>query len=252
MAIQAQFVILDQQDTGEALLRRHRVWQPESLPATAGDDDCDCALPGATGQLFRLTTSTAGQMTLTPAPGAALRVNDDSCPPSGWILRSGDRIQAGTACLNYHTIREPEKPAAASLWLAHVTKALVVLFLLAQFWVLFLLPGQIKNHQLWERAADKQRIGGLLDQLRHDVRRLETADAGQEALQDALLAELNARANYLRQHEDRMSRSQRRAMLADLRQLQGLAERLQSGQVITPLPPLEIDQAIEAISGKTP
>lgn len=250
MATQAQLIIQDGDGTRATLFQRRRVWRPERLPATAGGDGCDCVLPGADGVLFTLAEDGSDKVTLQPAPGAEVHINGAPCPSPGQLLRSGDGVTAGTAHLRYYTLRKLEKPSLASLFLARLTKTLVALFLMAQLWVLFILPSQIHDNRFWERAIDKQRISSLLDQLRREVTKLEAPEAGQKALQAALLAELDARVRYLRQHEDRMTRSQRRAMLEDLRHIQRLTERLPAGQIMPPLPPLQTDQAIRAITGE--
>ncbi len=252
MATQAQFIIQADGQTATALLQRHRVWRPACLPATAGGEGCDCVLDGAAVMLFTLEKNGADKVTLRPAPKTEISINGTPCPSHGQLLHSGDDVTAGTTRLRFYAVRKLEKPSLASLLLARLTKTLVALFLLAQLWVLFILPSQIRDHRFWERAIDKQRISGLLDQLRRDVATLEAPAAGQKALRAALLAELDARVRYLRQHEDRLTRSQRRAMLEDLREIQRLTQRLPAGQIMPPLPPLHTDQAVQAITGDRP
>ncbi len=252
MATQAQFIIQgsDDDQTAAALFQRHRAWQPACLPATVGGEGCDCVLEGYAGTLFTLAEDGAGKVKLLPAPKAEISVNGTPCPAHGQLLRSGDKVAARTAKLHFYTVRKQAKPSLSSLFLARLSKTLVVLFVLAQLWVLFILPSQIRDNRFWERAIAKQRISSLLDQLRRDVSKLEVPEAGQKALQAALLAELDARVRYLRQHEDRMRRSQRRAMQEDLQEIQRLTGRLSAGQIMQPLPPLQTDQAVQAIVGE--
>ncbi|HOG50093.1 MAG TPA: hypothetical protein PKY10_05850 [Lentisphaeria bacterium] len=250
MATQAQLIIQGNDDqTAAALFQRHRAWQPDSLPATVGGKGCDCVLEGCTGTLFTIVEDEGDKVKLMPAPKAEISINSAPCPSHGQLLRSGDKVTAGTAKLHFYTVRKQEKPSLASLFLARLSKTLVALFLLAQLWVLFILPNQIRDNRFWERAIDKQRISSLLDQLRRDVSKLEAPEAGQKALQAALLAELDARVRYMRQYEDRMTRSQRRAMQEDLQEIQRLTGRLSAGQIMQPLPPLQTDQAVQAIVG---
>ena len=252
MAPQAQFIIQDSDaQTTAALFRRHRAWQPDSLPATVGGEGCDCVLEGCTGTLFTLVEDEADKkIKLLPAPKVEISINGASCPSLGQLLRSGDKVTAGTAKLHFYTVRQQEKPSLASLFLARLSKTLVVLFVLAELWVLFVLPNQIRDNRFWKRAIDKQRISSMLDQLRRDVSKLEAPEPGQKALQAALQAELDARVRYLRQYEDRMTRSQRRAMQEDLQEIQRLTGRLSAGQIMQPLPPLQTDQAVQAIVGE--
>ena len=230
--------------TGNAVLRRRRVVTCDQPCLRLGGVGCDVELEGEDGELLRLETAADGVTRLLSGRLRELRIGHEQrlIPVT---LTSGDDIGAGSWSLRYYV----SKPAPGLSWqgtaLARFSLLAVLLVLLAQLFTVAVLPQLVVRADPSGSAVARQRVAEMLDTLRRRAGAVATDDPLQMYLAAAIRDELDARARYLRQYDDDMSRSQRREMLADLQRLSYLLERVEAGAVLTPLPLPAVNSGVE-------
>ena len=230
--------------TGNAALRRRRVVTCTQPRLRVGGPGCEVELAGEDGEMLRLETDASGVTRLLSERLQDLLVGQEK-RPLPVILTSGDDMVVGSWSLRYYV----SKPAPGLSWqgtaLARFSLLAVLLVLLAQLFALAVLPQLVVRADPGGSAVARQRVAEMLDTLRQRAGAVVTDDPQRQYLAAAVRDELDARARYLRQYDDDMSRSQRREMLADLQRLAYLLDRVEAGGVLTPLPTSAVNSGVE-------
>lgn len=241
-------LIIRKQDalTGNAALRRRQVVNSAQPCLRLGGPGCDVELQGEDGEILRLETDAAGVTRLFSEHPGELLVGREK-RPLPVVLTSGDEIMVGSWSLRYYV----NKPAPGLSWqgtaLACLSRLAVLLVLLLQLFAVAVLPLLVVRADPSSSAVARQRVAAMLDTLRRRAGAVDTEDPQRQYLAAAIRDELDARARYLRQYDDDMSRGQRREMLADLQRLAYLLDRVEDGSVLTPLPTAAVNPGVEQL-----
>ena len=230
--------------TGNVALRRRRVVTCEQPRLRLGGSGCDIELAGEDGELLRLETGVDGVTHVFSERFQHLRVGREKrfLPLS---LVSGDDIEVGSWSFKYYVRKAVPGLSWQGTALSRFSLVAVLLVLLAEFFAVAVLPLLVIRADPSGSAVARQRVTDMLDTLRRRAAAVTTEDVLQHYLTTAVRDELDARARYLRQYDDDMSRSQRREMLADLQRLAYLLDRVEDGSLLAPLPAPVINPGVE-------
>lgn len=246
MAYQLTISKNDVQQAGANALARRRVEQCEQPLLRLGGKGCDLVLAGEEGELLRIETTAAGAALLRSDRLTQVRVGQEE-RPLPLCLNSGDEVLAGSWRLGYYVRVSRVGLSWQGTALARFSQLAVVVILVAQLFTAFVLPQLLLRSDPSGSAVARQRVAELLDALRQRATALASDDPLTMFLTASIRDELNARARYLRQHDDDLGRGQRREMLADLQQLGYLLDRVEQGETFPALPRPAVNHGVETL-----
>ena len=163
-------------------------------------------------------------------------------------LRHGDCLEVGDVAVYFYLLRERPEVAWRAIAIGTLAVAGVVAALTAEVMAFCAVPFLMSRSNRWRRQGELQAINYQTDALRNQFRKLESSDPVTAVYLEALRAELDERARFLRRHGEAMSDSARQAMLENLRQLETLAGRLTDlPQFLLPPAELQVDEPVRRI-----
>ena len=163
-------------------------------------------------------------------------------------LRHGDSLEVGDVAVYFYLLRERPKVAWRAIALGTLAVLGVVAALSAEVMAFCAVPYLMSRSNRWRKQGELQAINYQTDALRNQLRKLESSDPVTAVYLEALRAELDERARFLRRHGEAMSDAARQAMLENLRQLETLTGRLTaSSQFLLPPAELQVDGPVRRI-----
>jgi len=209
---------------------------------------CDCRIDDAafTEEHFRIIFHPGKPASLIPGETGETFVNWKAAT-SKLHLFSGDDIRVGHWIVRFQKLYDDIQLAPRATAVAGLTKALIVLIIIAEISVVGWLPYHARSAMVWQTEIAKQRTAVLLDGLRYRQRRISPRSDFDRAVLEALGDELDARARYLRTYESNISPEQRRGISEDCRNLQGILDRIENGNLLQSMPPIDIDSGVQHI-----
>ncbi|MBR4517756.1 MAG: hypothetical protein IKO65_02015 [Victivallales bacterium] len=163
-------------------------------------------------------------------------------------LYHGDCLEVVGAVVYFFLQRERPKVSWRSSALGTLAMVGVVLALVSEIAAFCAVPFLMSRSNRWRRQGELQAINYQTDALRKRLRKMESSDPVKAVYLDALRAELDERARFLRRHGEAMSDSARQAMLENLRRLETLTGRLvDSPQFLLPPAELQVDGPVQRI-----
>ncbi len=198
---------------------------------------------------------TDGHHEIEPLGGMPLTVNGAPLTQKIRIM-SGDTIQAGQLQIRYYAVLPPARQSWQSKALTGLSRLSLALLFALQLLFMFWLPWRLSDSRLWEGSVAKQKITRAMDDTRHRVNKLLKTENNLQAspviklLVSEIALDLEDRSAYLRLYEEKLSRSQRRNMVADLGKLNKLLDEIENGMTFPPIPAPDIDNAVKATIDK--
>ena len=202
-----------------------------------------------------ITEGKDGHHEIAPLGGMPMTVNGEPLRQKTRIM-SGDAIQAGQLLIRYYAVMPPARQSWQSKVLTGLSRLSLALLFVLQLLFMFWLPWRLSDSRLWEGSVAKQKITRAMDDTRHRVTKLlKTEDSLQarpviKLLVSEIALDLEERSAYLRLYEEKLSRSQRRRMVADLGKLNKLLDDIENGMTFPPIPAPDIDNAVKATIDK--
>ena len=202
-----------------------------------------------------ITEGKDGHHEIAPLGGMPMTVNGEPLRQKTRIM-SGDAIQAGQLLIRYYAVMPPARQSWQSKALTGLSRLSLALLFVLQLLFMFWLPWRLSDSRLWEGSVAKQKITRAMDDTRHRVTKLlKTEDSLQarpviKMLVSEIALDLEERSAYLRLYEEKLSRSQRRRMVADLGKLNKLLDDIENGMTFPPIPAPDIDNAVKATIDK--
>ena len=185
---------------------------------------------------------------LVPQSGARVFRNQQALAAEA-ELGSGDEIRVGHWTFRYQRVYERAQRTRQSDLLSSLAKALVAVIVLLELGIVLWFPRWMKSATVWEEAVARQRAVRLLDRLRHRTRKMQSATDLDQAAKAALTDELDSLARYVRDAEDRLSRSQWRLLFQDLTRYDTTLQRFEQGAAFKPMPLVDVDGSVRALIG---
>lgn len=230
-----------------------------SLPVSCGSgDQCDCrAEPEAdipVGVWFRIEAARdSGHPRLVPVTGIGIFVNDSGSPVSApRELLSGDTIRVGHHTFRFQRLRSGVSRARRSDLLASAAKVILALIFIGELGLVYWLPRQLQESQVFAVDVLRHEVVRELDKLRAEVELKETAPAGSlPALARATVAEeLRDLTTYVRRNEKALNGRQWLDVRSSMASLAELVRQAEAGELVAPLPDIEIGGAVEKLLEK--
>ena len=230
--------------TLEEFFSRGKVLGVDTLPfrlAGQGGNKADAVVPllGSAVLDFSAGSDDGVELKITSLDGKA---------PASRRLRHGDTVEIGDVVLHFYLLRE--RPAVS--WRANALGTLamagVVVALLLEAVAFCAVPYLMNHSNRWRRQGELQAINYQTDAIRKNLRKMDSSDPVTTAFLEALLAELDERARFLRRYGEAMSDESRQEMLENLRRLETLSGRLaDSPQFLLPSIELQVDGPVKRI-----
>ena len=192
---------------------------------------------------------------IAPLGGMPMTLNGEPLRQKTRIM-SGDDIQAGQLFIRYYAVMPPARQSWQSKALTGLSRLSLALLFVLQLLFMFWLPWRLSDSRLWEGSVAKQKITRAMDETRHRVTKLLKTEDSLHArpviklLVSEIALDLEERSAYLRLYEEKLSRSQRRRMVADLGKLNKLLDDIENGMTFPPIPAPDIDNAVKATIDK--
>ena len=232
------------EQTLEEFFSKGEVLRVDALPfrlAGQGGPEVDAVSPRLGDAMLEFSSGADDTVVLqtTPPNGGA---------PSSRRLHHGDSIEIGDAMVHFYLVRERPGVSWRANALGGLAVAGVALALLIEVAAFCAVPYLMSHSNRWRRQGELQAINYQTDAIRKNLRKLNSGDPVATAYAEALLAELDERARFLRRHGEAMSDAMRREMLENLRQLETLSGRLaDSPQFLLPPAELQVDGPVKRI-----
>ena len=232
-------------------LKRKEAQIVEACPATLSVEDEN----NKTVEIAVITEEEDGHHEIAPLAGMPVTVNGAPLQQKIRIM-SGDAIQAGSLFIRFYAILPPARQSWQSKTLTGIAKLSLALLFALQLLFMFWIPWRLSESRLWDGAVAKQKITQTMDATRQRVAKMLKTDESLQApplvklLVSEIALDLEERSSYLRLYEGKLSRSQRRRMVADLGKLNKLLDDIENGMDFPPIPTPDIDNAVKATIDK--
>ena len=237
------------------LLAAARICTLAAAPFRVGTTSgCDVALsesiPHGTEMVVRPDSTGAGWLLALPADAASGTVTKNGLPVEKTTpLKNGDEIRFGDYTIRFEQLFDTVKTARHTDLIARAAKVLVGCVIIGELMVVTWLPGWLHTTRLWDREVARQQTTMFLDKVRTQLKEFDPAGPLEAGMRDALTAELNRLAAFLRTEQDSLSADQWRNLRTDLNSYEDALERLTAHTAIQPVPALDIDGAVRAVAG---
>lgn len=172
-------------------------------------------------------------------------------------LLSGDELRVGHWTFRFQKVREHVGVGHRSNLLSLVTKVLILAIIVGEILLAVWLPQRLKYENMVAVQILEEQCVMLLDQMRHEIDRMQTLDPQADELEKLRIAavqivreQLDGMATYIRKHQTEMTPEHWTQIRNELERLQTLFYRIQAGTVFKSLPELDMENAIRnAING---
>ncbi len=244
-----QLTILPHSDVPEQVLQPGRVLTfPTGPVLVGGSPRCHCRLPGSNNECLRITGS-GDKYTAESLPASTVSLNQKILTGMR-ELRSGDLLEVSGQQIRFFLVYPRVNYSWQSNALANLAKISIALVLVLQFALMFILPELLKDGDFWHGQQMRLTIIDKTDDLRQDIRKIDSNDPIVQALLLEYEQELLGRTRYLRSNAERMNRRQRPAMLAALNRIENDIRLLQNIVLTQPPPQLNLEQPVTEIIEK--
>jgi hypothetical protein len=214
-------------------------------------EDCEQTLPDEDLPPVAFTIVSAGnQVRLQLEPGVKIEVNGEAARPNRELL-SGDELRLGDWQFYLHKTYGDPNDRRRRRGLAVFARILVALILVGELSIVVWLPRKVASAAHRGARLARQRTFQLLDDLRIRVRE-EIGDKNKgkdklvRAARNAVAAELERRARYVRTYQDGLSAEQCHRMYQQLQALAAVLDGLKTGGLLQPIPDVDVDAAVKA------
>lgn len=224
------------------------LYELEQELITIGSNTCDCPLAGITEKVLQIIKKPSGFYLQILSSNHQIKFRNKKLNSVEDIeIFSGDSFQLDDWQISFYLRFSKRKLSWQSNFPSLIAKTGVTVLLILQLLCLFILPILVKQKKLWQGQQMRLGIVAKVDYLRKLASSIDNPDIVVQLLCKSYQDELKNRTAYLRENSEKLSRAQRKKMIAALAKIEQQLLSLQDSKLLKDYPELQLEKPVQKI-----